>query len=224
MSDCVNLTFRSILQRFKCCSKLSLKWVFLKSRCRELAVSKWAERLAGGRSSSEREESSLSAGRSGGEILSRSAKDNLSILDEVLIRLKTALKLTINGRRTKTGCDSWTLPAGIFGDPRTPAIEGLLTKRHKLEKTWEHVTLVWQIEQTTDQSKCLTVDGGLLSALHLLSDQHLARGRLGRSRSGPADKPFLWKYADKTIFEGRGYTTITFWVWDYTKRILFVGW
>ena len=29
-------------------------------------------------------------------------------------------KLTMNGRRTNTGCDSWTLPAGIFGAPRTP--------------------------------------------------------------------------------------------------------
>ena len=31
-------------------------------------------------------------------------------------------------------------------------------------------------------------------------------------------------FADKTIFEGRGYTAITFWVLDNTRRILFVEW
>ena len=33
---------------------------------------------------------------------------------------RSTSKLTMNGRRTNTGCDSWTLPVGILGDPRTP--------------------------------------------------------------------------------------------------------
>ena len=67
------------------------------------------------------------------------------------------------------------------------------------------------VTDRADQSKCLTVDGGLLSALHFLSDQHLARGRLGRSRSGPADKPF---YGNKRIKQFLG---------DEDTRLLLFG-
>ena len=80
------------------------------------AFSKWEERLAVDRSSWGMVGSSLSAGRWGGERLLHSERKFFQFSAQFLINFK----LTMNGRRTNTGCDSWTLPAGIFGAPRTP--------------------------------------------------------------------------------------------------------
>ena len=89
----------------------------LESRAR--AIFRWGELLAGDRSSWGTLESSFSGGRSGGETLLHSA----TIFVSIWYIKSSESKLTMKGRRTNTGCDSWTLPVGTLGDPRTPESE-----------------------------------------------------------------------------------------------------
>ena len=44
-------------------------------------------------------------------------------------------KLTMKGRRTNTGCDSWTLPVGTLGDPRTPESKANVGRMQRIQKS-----------------------------------------------------------------------------------------